>query len=1010
MSDDYARLKAALCDRYAIERELGSGGMATVYLAQDLKHHRMVALKVLRPEVGATLGADRFIREIQIAARLTHPHIVPLYDSGRANGLLYYVMPYIQGESLRERLDQEGGLSVEEALKVTREVAAALAHAHVNNVIHRDIKPENILFSGGEAVVTDFGIARAISAAGGSGITHSGLPLGTLGYMSPEQAMGRGELDARTDIYSLGCVLYEMVVGQPPGIASDEESASTGRWSRRSAEHRRRLDAIPAGLEATLIKALALEPADRFSSAIDFAAALESANGRRRDERFHRLADVGAYLMFGIVAILLTYVLIGTLGLPDWALHGIAVLLLAGAVITAVRPAWLGAGGFRSARLGWRRTVKASSLALGAWGGLVAVYMTLRFLGIGSTGTLVASGMIAERDPVILADFAGRNGDSLLADAVTEALRIDLAQSPVVYVVEPERVQTTLAMMQWDPGAPLDAELAREVALRSGYKAVIAGEIIPAGSGFILSARIVSAEDGRVLVAHREAAIDSNAVIDAIDRLSNGLRERVGESLRSVRASEPLEQVSTVSLDALRSYSLALRAARRGDPTTARSLLREAVHRDTTFAMAYRKLGMYAETRSEQVEVLEKAVAHQDRLSERERYLTLGTYYTVATYERERAIAVYRTMLDVYPDDYGALTNLGWLYSDLRDFDRALDLFQRAYEIDSLSWSASNNLAFAQFAVGEFGAARSTLESFIAREHDHPNIGRMAALLPAANGDYDAAERAMLELRDEQRGSLFWRSQLSYELASLALVRGRLGAAEEHIRTGMQAAEELDASNAVLQGMLMNALIDIWYREDVSAGIRTIEEALSRYTMHGMEPLDRPYITVAMLFAMAGRPESARRLLEEFEAAVPSDLRRAAARDCHEILGLIALAENRPADAAAEFRQADEGPCPICMLPMIGLAHYMMGDVDSTIAIYERYISTPWIGRIGTDVFALARIHERLGELYSERGDTDRAIEHFGRLVELWQNADPELRPRVETARAAIRSLAADHR
>ena len=220
MSHDYAHLRAALSDRYAIERELGSGGMATVYLAQDLKHHRKVALKVLRPEVGATLGADRFIREIQIAARLTHPHIVPLYDSGRAGGLLYYVMPYIQGESLRERIDREGSLSVDEALQIAREVAAALSHAHGNNVIHRDIKPENILFSGGEAVVTDFGIARAISAAGGSGITHSGLPLGTLGYMSPEQAMGRGELDARTDVYSLGCVLYEMVVGQPPGLAS----------------------------------------------------------------------------------------------------------------------------------------------------------------------------------------------------------------------------------------------------------------------------------------------------------------------------------------------------------------------------------------------------------------------------------------------------------------------------------------------------------------------------------------------------------------------------------------------------------------------------------------------------------------------------------------------------------------------------------------------------------------------------------------------------------------------
>src|SRR5216110_2844875 len=206
MAELLARLRGALADRYAIDRELGHGGMATVYLAQDLKHGRAVAIKVLRPELAAALGAERFLREIEVAARLTHPHILPLHDSGQAGGSLYYVMPYIEGESLRDRLEREGPLPVEDALRITREVAGALSYAHSHDVVHRDIKPENILLSGGEAVVADFGIARAITQAAGSKLTETGIAIGTPGYMSPEQASAAQAVDGRSDIYSLGCV------------------------------------------------------------------------------------------------------------------------------------------------------------------------------------------------------------------------------------------------------------------------------------------------------------------------------------------------------------------------------------------------------------------------------------------------------------------------------------------------------------------------------------------------------------------------------------------------------------------------------------------------------------------------------------------------------------------------------------------------------------------------------------------------------------------------------------
>ena len=216
MSDQFDRLKTALANRYAIQEELGAGGMATVYLAEDLKHHRKVAVKVLRPELAAALGPERFLREIKIAANLTHPHILPLHDSGEAAGFLYYVMPFLEGESLRDKMNRERQLGLDEVIKIGSAVASALDYAHRHDVIHRDIKPENILLHDGEAVVADFGIAVAVSEAGGERLTGTGLSVGTPHYMSPEQATADRALDTRSDIYSVGCVMYEMLTGDPP--------------------------------------------------------------------------------------------------------------------------------------------------------------------------------------------------------------------------------------------------------------------------------------------------------------------------------------------------------------------------------------------------------------------------------------------------------------------------------------------------------------------------------------------------------------------------------------------------------------------------------------------------------------------------------------------------------------------------------------------------------------------------------------------------------------------------
>jgi len=269
------RLKPALADRYQVERELGRGGMATVFLAQDLRHDRPVALKVLHPELALSLGPDRFLREIQIAARLQHPHIVALYDSGRVGELLYYVMPYVEGESLRQRLDRERALPVDEAIHIARGVAAALGYAHRQQVVHRDIKPENVMLHEGEPLVTDFGIAKAVTAAAAENLTQTGTAVGTPAYMSPEQAAGEAELDGRSDIYSLGAMLYEMLAGTAPFAGPTVQAIMAKLFAEPVPPLRERRPDVPEAVEQAVLKALAKAPADRYDPATQFAEALK---------------------------------------------------------------------------------------------------------------------------------------------------------------------------------------------------------------------------------------------------------------------------------------------------------------------------------------------------------------------------------------------------------------------------------------------------------------------------------------------------------------------------------------------------------------------------------------------------------------------------------------------------------------------------------------------------------------------------------------------------------------
>ena len=332
MAQPPAALANALADRYRLERELGQGGMATVYLAEDIKHQRSVAIKVLRPELAAVIGAERFLSEIKTTANLQHPHILPLFDSGAAGGgeaelrpYLYYVMPYMEGESLRDRLNREKQLPINDAVRIATEIAGALDYAHRHNVIHRDIKPENVLLHDGRALVADFGIALAASKAGGTRMTETGMSLGTPTYMSPEQAMGEREITARSDVYALGCVTYEMLIGDPPFIGSTAQAIVAKVMTEKPGAPSRLRDTIPPAVEDAVLTALEKLPADRFATAAEFAAALAGGTTARAATRAtaHAVATAGPWRRISLV---LGGAVLGLAALTLWALSRGAAL------------------------------------------------------------------------------------------------------------------------------------------------------------------------------------------------------------------------------------------------------------------------------------------------------------------------------------------------------------------------------------------------------------------------------------------------------------------------------------------------------------------------------------------------------------------------------------------------------------------------------------------------------------------------------------------------------------
>ena len=962
-------LAGALGPGYRIEKELG-GGMSRVFLAEELALGRRVVVKVLAPELAAGVSGERFRREVQLAARLQHPHIVPLLAAGQSGDLLYYIMPFIEGESLRHRLARDGELPIADAVRLIRDITDALAYAHGRGVVHRDIKPENVLLSERHALVADFGIAKAIEVgqvggrdSQGTALTSVGFTIGTPAYMAPEQALADPATDHRADLYSLGVVAYEMLAGRAPFRGSTSQELISAHVATAPESLLQQRPACPPAVAALIMRCLEKRPADRPQSAEVVLQALDTASTPTA----------------------------GTVVLP-----------------TADPEA-------RTQRLTLTRRIAAAAALV------VAVLAGLQLSGALGTRSLVAEGMLAERERVIIADFDNRTADSTLGLAVTEAFRVDLSQSPLIRPLTPEQVGDVLQRMRRDSVPALDYELSREVAAREGVRVVVAGEVSRVGGGYVVGARLVETATGNVLAAFRESADGPGSIIHAVDRVSKQLRGRIGESLRETRAAPPLERVTTGSLDALRAYSQALQASRRGDYDRNVPLLEEAIRLDSTFASAWRALGIALGNTGQdprrRVHAVATAYRLRGRLTERERLFVEATYYGLLGNQREREVAAYQRMLELNPEDASALNNLALVHHARGEPEKALPLYRRAYEHNPSSIGFIN-LVEVLYDLGDSTRGDSVLRVWQATFPHDIALPVHQAMIAAVRGQYDSSAAIFERLRSAYAESRMVRLNTARAHGDLARLQGRLTEAYRH---AVAAARERypaasgDTLTKLVTGFERGA-DEIALLEQPARGLSRLRAVMEGGALQQVDPIDRPYLEAAYLYARAGRPELARQALAARLQALDVDSMfgplspdRYEYNYRKEIEANIAAAEGRVAEALRLLRETgDTSPHRPWALSDIGRIHDAAGQPDSALTAYELYLSSTALQRIELDARDLARVLFRSAELLEARGESAAAAERYGRFIALWRNADPELQPRVGEARRRLAALTAE--
>jgi tetratricopeptide (TPR) repeat protein/tRNA A-37 threonylcarbamoyl transferase component Bud32 len=977
MGEAIDRLTAALADRYRIEKEIGSGGMATVYRAEDLRHDRKVAVKVLRRELAAAIGPERFLREIRLTANLQHPHIVPVYDSGEAAGLLYYVMPFVEGESLRARLDREARIPLAESLRIARQVATALAFAHERRVIHRDVKPENILLTGGTAMVADFGVARATEAAGGDQLTAVGIAVGTPAYMSPEQASGESHVDGRSDLYSLGCVLYEMLAGEPPFGHDTPQRTLSRQVVKRAPSLSAAAVQVPHPVSAVVGRLLAKEPAERYESAQALVAALDAAapngmpatlgsgswwRGLIAQRRTHIVA---AYAAVGIVLVALTRwlaaraMLSAELPLP----LGLTLLLFLPTVsVLAARRRGDGWSFVEKAVLPVNAVLAAAVLFLVFGGrnlGATTTAVTLR----DEEGNLITRRVPKEgfRKNVVLFFFDNPERDTSLTwlqYGIPLALRQDLLQDPFFFVEHPEQFMEELAREGFGDGLGVPLPLQRRIADGRHFEWFLTGTVARAGDDVSVTTRLYQARGGRLVAEHALEGADGFAVVDRItETLKHDLQ--VPEAQVEESTDLPVAEVLTGSLPAYRDFIDGYVAILRRDPHGAVAPLERAVHADTTFALAYLQLfvARLMLNQDDAGEALERARRLAYKLPETQQLWIKAEHYQIQEQDPERALAVTRMHAELYPHDLQVRRNLASLWESAGRYDSAAAELLATYALDTTRYETLLRIGRLAHMQGHDERALEYFRRYADRFPEDPNSYTNMAMALTRLGDHDQA----LQLYDRARVLAPDNVQVLLGSAGLLTDIGRFDEAVARFDDAQRVAGTPDDRAAVFEAL--RAYHD--RRGQESLAVEFMERSWAE-SGTAQVPLYAMLVKLEGLgqYARAGRVDVARDTLRALRA---------------RLTGLLAsFAEYGRMSVAVESEDADSIDAVLPQVDSLiarfsfavfraerehaaGLAQELRGRCDTAIPSYRRALESQPMMRAAR--LGLARCARMLGDL-----------------------------------------------